>query len=52
MQAEPDERPHATRMGWAAKERHGVIDLDVLRNAQALPDFPEAIEDILPGFGI
>ena len=51
MQAQPDKRPHATGMCRAAKEGHGIINLDVIRYSHALPDGPETVKDGLSGLG-
>ena len=51
MQTKPNERPPATGMRRTAQERHGVVNLDVVRYAHAHPDGPETVKDGLSGLG-
>ena len=51
MQAQPDERTHATGMRRAAKEGHGVVNREVIWDTHACPDGPDAVKDGLSGLG-
>jgi hypothetical protein len=51
VKTQSDKGSHSPRITPAAKERHLVINLEVLGDSQSLPDVPEAVDHTLGTLG-